>query len=57
MNVISILSANRPITLRDLVKPDLNRHEARAIKNALKRAKKDQDVIRSKAKLITKTAE
>jgi len=57
MNVISILSANRPITLRDLVKPDLNRHEARAIKNALKRAKKDQDVIRSKAKLITKAAE
>lgn len=55
MNVIARLSPNRPtITLRDLVKPDLNRREERAIKNALKNAKKDQDAIRAKARRMSK---
>ena len=43
MNVIAKLSPNRPtITLRDLVQPNLNKREERAIKNALKKEKKDQ---------------
>lgn len=55
MNVIAKLSPNRPtITLRDLVKPDLNRHEERAVKNALKNAKKDQDAVRKQAQRISK---
>ena len=50
MNVIAKLSPNRPtITLRDLVQPNLNKREERAIKNALKNAKKDQDATRKKA--------
>lgn len=51
MNVIARLSPNRPaLTLRDLVKPNLQKREERAIKNALKNAKKDQDKIRRQAK-------
>ena len=50
MNMIARLSPNRPtITLRDLVKPNLGRREERAIKSALKNAKKDQDAIRKRA--------
>jgi hypothetical protein len=53
MNLVARLSPNRPvITLRDLVKPDLNRHEQRAIKAALKNAKKTQDATREKARKI-----
>ena len=53
MNMIVKLSPNRPIiTLRDLVKPNLNKHEERAIKSALKNASKDQDIVRKKAKKI-----
>lgn len=54
MNVIARLSPNRPtITLRDLAKPNLNKREERAIKNALKNAKKDQDLIRERAKRLS----
>lgn len=50
MNVIAKLSPNRPtITLRDLVKPNLDKREERAIKSALKNAKKDQDAVRKNA--------
>lgn len=50
MNVIAKLTPNRPtITLRDLVKPNLNKREERVIKSALKNAKKDQDAVRKKA--------
>lgn len=55
MNVIAKLSPNRPtITLRDLVKPNLDKREERAIKSALKNAKKDQDAMRAKARTISK---
>lgn len=55
MNVIARLSPNRPtITLRDLAKPNLNKHEERAIKSALKSAKKDQDSTRKKARQLSK---
>lgn len=44
-------SPNRPtITLRDLVKPKLNRREERVIKSA----QKDQDLVRKKAKKLSK---
>lgn len=50
MNIITKLHLRRPtITLRDLVKPDLNRREERAVKSALKNTKKDQDAVRAKA--------
>lgn len=46
MNVITKLSPNRPtITLQDLIKPNLGKLEKRAIDNALKSAKKDQDKL------------
>lgn len=55
MNVIAKLSPNRPtITLRDLVQPNLNKREERAIKSALRNAKKDQDTIRKKARQLAK---
>ena len=54
MNVVAKLSPYRPaaITLRDLVQPDLNAREERAIKKALKNAKKDQDALRKKARSV-----
>lgn len=54
MNVVAKLSPYRPaaITLRDLVQPDLNAREERAIKKALKNAKKDQDALRKKARFV-----
>jgi hypothetical protein len=39
----------RAITLRDLVKPKLDKHESAAIQRALKNAKKDQDKIKALA--------
>ena len=42
-------SGNQTITLRDLVKPQLNKKEQAAIRRALKNAKKDQDETRKKA--------
>lgn len=55
MNAIAKLSPNRPtITLRDLVKPNLDKREERAIKNALKNANKDQDVVRAKARRLSR---
>ena len=55
MNLVTALSPNRPkITLRDLVKPKLNKREERAIKSAWKMAKKDQDTLRQKAKQLDK---
>lgn len=55
MNAIAKLSPNRPtITLRDLVKPNLDKREERVIKNALKGAKKDQDAMRAKARQLSK---
>lgn len=54
MNIITKLSPNRKtITLRDLVKPNLNRHEERVFKKALKGAKKEQDAMRKKAAQAT----
>lgn len=53
MNLVARLSlvtnSNQTITLRDLVKPQLNKKEQAAIKRALKNAKKDQDETRKKA--------
>ena len=54
MNVVAKLSPLRSstITLRDLVQPDLNKREERAIKRALKNAKKDQEALRQKARAV-----
>jgi hypothetical protein len=50
MNIATKLSLQRStITLRDLVQPNLNKREERAIKRALKNAKKDQESLRAKA--------
>lgn len=55
MNLIAKLSPDRPtITLLDLAKPNLGKHEERAIKNALKNAKKDQDAVREKARQLSR---
>ncbi|HMM62320.1 MAG TPA: hypothetical protein PKC86_02050 [Candidatus Saccharibacteria bacterium] len=56
MNTLSKLSlgvvGSQTITLRDLVKPQLNKREQAAIRRALKNAKKDQDETRKKASLV-----
>lgn len=53
MNVIAKLSPNRPsLTLSDLVKPNPSKKAERAIKTALKKAKKDQDAVSMKAKKL-----
>ncbi len=51
MNLTLSLSRNtRAITLRDLVKPNLDKHESAAIKRALKNAQKDQDKVKTLAR-------